>query len=151
MATFCPPRPPQAGPPRENPIYRSPSLPRPLPPGVSEENLAKLIQHANVQAHSSLIRNLELLGGTVTNPGVCREQAVGQRLGRKQMWVWGGGVPVRVRTWVPGGGGHIIGARAQGLVWLLEDREVWAGSGLGPAGPTAVISLGSHDKQGSEV
>ncbi|XP_045352426.1 syntaxin-binding protein 2 isoform X1 [Leopardus geoffroyi] len=37
--------------------------------GVSEENLAKLIQHANVQAHSSLIRNLELLGGTVTNPG----------------------------------------------------------------------------------
>ncbi|XP_030154930.1 syntaxin-binding protein 2 isoform X2 [Lynx canadensis] len=37
--------------------------------GVSEENLAKLIQHANVQAHSSLIRNLELLGGTVTDPG----------------------------------------------------------------------------------
>ncbi|XP_004689479.1 PREDICTED: syntaxin-binding protein 2 [Condylura cristata] len=37
--------------------------------GVSEENLAKLIQHANVQAHSSLIRNLEQLGGTVTNPG----------------------------------------------------------------------------------
>ncbi|XP_012291585.1 syntaxin-binding protein 2 [Aotus nancymaae] len=36
--------------------------------GVSEENLAKLIQHANVQAHSSLIRNLEQLGGTVTNP-----------------------------------------------------------------------------------
>lgn len=42
------------------------------PPGVSEENLAKLIQHANVQAHSSLIRNLEQLGGTVTNPGVRR-------------------------------------------------------------------------------
>uniref|UniRef100_A0A2K6TTF6 Syntaxin binding protein 2 n=1 Tax=Saimiri boliviensis boliviensis TaxID=39432 RepID=A0A2K6TTF6_SAIBB len=37
--------------------------------GVSEENLAKLIQHANVQAHSSLIRNLEQLGGTVTNAG----------------------------------------------------------------------------------
>ncbi|XP_007951865.1 syntaxin-binding protein 2 [Orycteropus afer afer] len=37
--------------------------------GVSEENLAKLIQHANVQAHCSLIRNLEQLGGTVTNPG----------------------------------------------------------------------------------
>ncbi|KAK2084989.1 Syntaxin-binding protein 2 [Saguinus oedipus] len=37
--------------------------------GVSEENLAKLIQHANVQAHSTLIRNLEQLGGTVTNPG----------------------------------------------------------------------------------
>ncbi|XP_059774567.1 syntaxin-binding protein 2 isoform X1 [Balaenoptera ricei] len=37
--------------------------------GVSEENLAKLIQHANVQVHSSLIRNLEQLGGTVTNPG----------------------------------------------------------------------------------
>ncbi|XP_027271596.1 syntaxin-binding protein 2 isoform X3 [Cricetulus griseus] len=35
--------------------------------GVSEENLAKLIQHANVQAYSSLIRNLEQLGGTVTN------------------------------------------------------------------------------------
>ncbi|KAM9241495.1 syntaxin-binding protein 2 [Dugong dugon] len=37
--------------------------------GVSEENLAKLIQHANVQAHCNLIRNLEQLGGTVTNPG----------------------------------------------------------------------------------
>nr|XP_045006069.1 syntaxin-binding protein 2 isoform X3 [Jaculus jaculus] len=37
--------------------------------GVSEENLAKLIQHANVQAYSSLIRNLEQLGSTVTNPG----------------------------------------------------------------------------------
>ncbi|MBZ3884937.1 Syntaxin-binding protein 2 [Sciurus carolinensis] len=37
--------------------------------GVSEENLAKLIQHANVQSYSSLIRNLEQLGGTVTNPG----------------------------------------------------------------------------------
>ncbi|XP_036305738.1 syntaxin-binding protein 2 isoform X5 [Pipistrellus kuhlii] len=37
--------------------------------GVSEENLAKLIQHANVQAHSSLIRNLEQLGANVTNPG----------------------------------------------------------------------------------
>ncbi|XP_021025626.1 syntaxin-binding protein 2 isoform X5 [Mus caroli] len=35
--------------------------------GVSEENLAKLIQHANVQSYSSLIRNLEQLGGTVTN------------------------------------------------------------------------------------
>ncbi|XP_008842755.1 syntaxin-binding protein 2 [Nannospalax galili] len=35
--------------------------------GVSEENLAKLIQHANVQAYSSLIRNLEQLGGIVTN------------------------------------------------------------------------------------
>ncbi|XP_044514637.1 syntaxin-binding protein 2 isoform X1 [Gracilinanus agilis] len=34
--------------------------------GVTEENLAKLIQHANVQAHSSLIRNLEQLGATVT-------------------------------------------------------------------------------------
>ncbi|XP_060001337.1 syntaxin-binding protein 2 isoform X3 [Lagenorhynchus albirostris] len=39
--------------------------------GVSEENLAKLIQHANVQTHSSLIQNLEQLGGTVTNPGGC--------------------------------------------------------------------------------
>ncbi|XP_040846301.1 syntaxin-binding protein 2 isoform X2 [Ochotona curzoniae] len=37
--------------------------------GVSEENLAKLIQHANVQAHSSLIRNLEQLGGTITHAG----------------------------------------------------------------------------------
>ncbi|XP_012411631.1 syntaxin-binding protein 2 [Trichechus manatus latirostris] len=46
--------------------------------GVSEENLAKLIQHANVQAHCSLIRNLEQLGGTVTNPGVCgAEDGVG--------------------------------------------------------------------------
>ncbi|MBZ3885346.1 Syntaxin-binding protein 2 [Sciurus carolinensis] len=37
--------------------------------GVSEENLTKLIQHANVQAYSSLIQKLEQLGGTVTNPG----------------------------------------------------------------------------------
>ncbi|XP_005413230.1 PREDICTED: syntaxin-binding protein 2 [Chinchilla lanigera] len=37
--------------------------------GVSEENLAKLIQHANVQAYSSLIRNLEQLGAAITNPG----------------------------------------------------------------------------------
>lgn len=51
----------------------------PPPPGVSEENLAKLIQHANVQAHSSLIRNLEQLGATVTNPGVCRGQSLGGR------------------------------------------------------------------------
>ncbi|MBZ3889013.1 Syntaxin-binding protein 2 [Sciurus carolinensis] len=36
---------------------------------VSEENLAKLIQYANVQAYSSFIWNLEQLGGTVTNPG----------------------------------------------------------------------------------
>nr|XP_048284982.1 syntaxin-binding protein 2 isoform X5 [Myodes glareolus] len=35
--------------------------------GVTEENLAKLIQHANVQDHSNIIRNLEQLGGTVTN------------------------------------------------------------------------------------
>jgi syntaxin-binding protein 2 len=40
---------------------------------VSEENLAKLIQHANVQSYSSLIRNLEQLGGTVTNSAVRRE------------------------------------------------------------------------------
>ncbi|XP_078010362.1 syntaxin-binding protein 2 isoform X4 [Phascolarctos cinereus] len=40
--------------------------------GVTEENLAKLIQHANVQAHSNLIRNLEQLGTTVTvaTPGL---------------------------------------------------------------------------------
>ncbi|KAK2509823.1 hypothetical protein MC885_017492 [Smutsia gigantea] len=37
--------------------------------GVSEENLLKLTQHANVQAHSGLILNLERLGGTVTSPG----------------------------------------------------------------------------------
>uniref|UniRef100_A0A9L0RL89 Syntaxin binding protein 2 n=1 Tax=Equus caballus TaxID=9796 RepID=A0A9L0RL89_HORSE len=49
--------------------------------GVSEENLAKLIQHANVQAHSSLIRNLEQLGGTITNTG----DAVEDRLDRK-LW-----------------------------------------------------------------
>lgn len=58
----------------ENPTRESPPTP---PPGVSEENLAKLIQHANVQAHSSLIRNLEQLGATVTNPGVCQGQSLG--------------------------------------------------------------------------
>ncbi|XP_070128706.1 syntaxin-binding protein 2 isoform X2 [Equus przewalskii] len=49
--------------------------------GVSEENLAKLIQHANVQAHSSLIRNLEQLGGTITNTGGC---GTSSRLGRRE-------------------------------------------------------------------
>ncbi|KAK1342329.1 hypothetical protein QTO34_015091 [Cnephaeus nilssonii] len=49
--------------------------------GVSEENLAKLIQHANVQAHSSLIRNLEQLGATVTNPG---GPGVSSRLERRE-------------------------------------------------------------------
>ncbi|KAK2496983.1 hypothetical protein MC885_014041 [Smutsia gigantea] len=36
---------------------------------VTEENLLKLTQHASVQAHSSLILNLERLGATVTSPG----------------------------------------------------------------------------------
>lgn len=58
---------------------------------MSEENLAKLIQHANVQAHSSLIRNLEQLGGTVTNPGVCWQQAVGSETGQKANVGMGGG------------------------------------------------------------
>lgn len=49
--------------------------------GVSEENLAKLIQHANVQSYSSLIRNLEQLGGTVTNSA----DVVEDRLDRK-LW-----------------------------------------------------------------
>ncbi|XP_074061200.1 syntaxin-binding protein 2 [Macrotis lagotis] len=39
--------------------------------GVTEENLAKLIQHANVQAHSNLIRNLEQIGATVTIASGC--------------------------------------------------------------------------------
>lgn len=43
--------------------------------GVSEENLAKLIQHANVQAHSSLIRNLEQLGAPSPTPGAQGLQA----------------------------------------------------------------------------
>lgn len=66
--------------PHENPTHQA--CPSP-PPGVSEENLAKLIQHANVQAHSSLIRNLEQLGGTITNTGVCWEQAGGSETGQK--------------------------------------------------------------------
>lgn len=51
--------------------------------GVSEENLAKLIQHANVQAYSNLIRNLEQLGGTVTNSagsGTCSRLERRERL-----------------------------------------------------------------------
>uniref|UniRef100_A0A4X2JNA9 Syntaxin binding protein 2 n=1 Tax=Vombatus ursinus TaxID=29139 RepID=A0A4X2JNA9_VOMUR len=49
--------------------------------GVTEENLAKLIQHANVQAHSNLIRNLEQLGATVT----VATDAVEDKLDRK-LW-----------------------------------------------------------------
>ncbi|XP_014653189.1 PREDICTED: syntaxin-binding protein 2 isoform X2 [Ceratotherium simum simum] len=49
--------------------------------GVSEENLVKLIQHANVQAHSSLIRNLEQLGGTITHAG---GSGTSSRLGRRE-------------------------------------------------------------------
>lgn len=111
---------------------------------MSEENLAKLIQHANVQAHSSLIRNLEQLGGTVTNPGVCWQQAVGSETGQKAN-VGMGGVPRRVRAWCLGGWG--AGA-FRGMVGLLEGRgsvqdQVW-----GPEGTTAVPSHGSHEKQG---
>ncbi|KAK2491571.1 hypothetical protein MC885_015016 [Smutsia gigantea] len=52
--------------------------------GESEQkNLLKLIQHASVQAHSGLIRDLERLGGTVTNPGVRWEQAVGSEGGHR--------------------------------------------------------------------
>uniref|UniRef100_A0A452UJ70 Syntaxin binding protein 2 n=1 Tax=Ursus maritimus TaxID=29073 RepID=A0A452UJ70_URSMA len=85
--------------------------------GVSEENLAKLIQHANVQAHSSLIRNLEQLGGTVTNPGVCWQQAVGSETGQKAN-VGMGGLPRRVRAWCLGG----WGAGAFGGMDAVEDR-----------------------------
>ncbi|CAO2630890.1 Syntaxin-binding protein 2 [Lemmus lemmus] len=49
--------------------------------GVTEENLAKLIQHANVQDHSNLIRNLEQLGGTVTNSA---GSATSSRLERRE-------------------------------------------------------------------
>lgn len=93
---------------------------------MSEENLAKLIQHANVQAHSSLIRNLEQLGGTVTNPGVRRPQAVRVRLGGGQMRAWGA---------VPGSQSLGPGGRGiQSMVGRWEDREVCAGSGLGTSG-----------------
>ncbi|KAK2490096.1 hypothetical protein MC885_019218, partial [Smutsia gigantea] len=36
---------------------------------VSEENLLKRTQHASMQAHSGLMRELERLGATVTSPG----------------------------------------------------------------------------------
>ncbi|KAK2501640.1 LOW QUALITY PROTEIN: hypothetical protein MC885_001152 [Smutsia gigantea] len=49
----------------------------------SEENLPKLTQHASVQTHSGFIRDLEQLGGTVTSPGVCWEQAVGSEAGHR--------------------------------------------------------------------
>ncbi|KAK2508671.1 hypothetical protein MC885_020596 [Smutsia gigantea] len=58
---------------------------RQQPPGVSEENLLKLIQHASVQAHSGLIWDLEWLGGTVTSPGYAGSRLWGQRLGIGQM------------------------------------------------------------------
>ncbi|KAK2492011.1 hypothetical protein MC885_011571 [Smutsia gigantea] len=64
----------------------------PLRNGVSEENLLKLIQHASVQAHSGLIRDLERLGATVTSPGGCWEQAVGSEAGHRANGI---GTPVR--------------------------------------------------------
>jgi hypothetical protein len=68
-------------------------------PGVSEENLAKLIQHANVQAYSSLIRNLEQLGGTVTNAGVCGEQDGGRGWMEGQCGFVGGSQRAWVSAW----------------------------------------------------
>ena len=74
---------------------------------MSEENLAKLIQHANVQAHSSLIRNLEQLGGTVTNPGV---RWVRDWEGEADMGVGPPGERALSQRAVTGGGGHITRA-----------------------------------------
>ncbi|KAK2490597.1 hypothetical protein MC885_014917 [Smutsia gigantea] len=52
-------------------------------PSASKEKRLRLTQHTSVQAHSSLIRDLEQLGGTVTNPG---PQDAVQRLLDRELW-----------------------------------------------------------------
>ncbi|KAK2492016.1 hypothetical protein MC885_011576 [Smutsia gigantea] len=59
-----------------------PAAPK-LSPGASKENRLRLTQHTSMQAHSGLIRDVEQLGGTVTNPGVRWEQAVGSEAGHR--------------------------------------------------------------------
>ncbi|KAK2492228.1 hypothetical protein MC885_009226 [Smutsia gigantea] len=58
-------------------------LPFPQFPSASKENLLRLTQHASMQAHSGLIRDLEQLGGTVTSPGVSWEEAVESEAGHR--------------------------------------------------------------------
>lgn len=89
---------------------------------MSEENLAKLIQHANVQAHSSLIRNLEQLGATVTNPGVCWDESLGQcRCGEGRCLEEG-----IESAWTLGGGGHLTELASTGYgVVLGEQNAMW--------------------------
>ncbi|KAK2509801.1 LOW QUALITY PROTEIN: hypothetical protein MC885_017156 [Smutsia gigantea] len=61
-----------------------PDYPMRVPSATSrEEKLLKLIHHGSVQAHSSLIRDMEWLGATVTSPGVRWEQAVWSEAGHR--------------------------------------------------------------------
>uniref|UniRef100_A0A8C0C4Y4 Syntaxin-binding protein 1 n=1 Tax=Balaenoptera musculus TaxID=9771 RepID=A0A8C0C4Y4_BALMU len=109
--------------------------------GVSEENLAKLIQHANVQAHSSLIRNLEQLGGTVTNPG---GSGTASRLERRER----SEPTYQLSRWTP-----IIKDVMEDAVEDRLDRKVWP-SCLNPAprpAPSARFGHWHKNKTGVEA
>ncbi|KAK2497490.1 hypothetical protein MC885_006910 [Smutsia gigantea] len=87
---------------------------------VSEENLLKLTQHASMQAHSGLMRDLERLGGTVTSPGVRWEKAEGSgtssRLQRRERLE----PTCQLSRWTP-----IIKDMIEDGVQEQLDRELW--------------------------
>uniref|UniRef100_A0A674A074 Syntaxin binding protein 2 n=1 Tax=Salmo trutta TaxID=8032 RepID=A0A674A074_SALTR len=62
--------------------------------GIGEENLTKLIQHANVQANTNIITNLQHLGCPII-AGVSRRTSHVQIVGPVPKWAWG--FPTRTR------------------------------------------------------
>lgn len=102
---------------------------------MSEENLVKLIQHANVQAHSSIILNLERLGGTVSTLVVCWEAGCRVRSWAQGKWPRDAGERALNQSLAPQGQrAYHQGWGTRDTVWSLGDREHCAGSDMGTRG-----------------
>ncbi|KAK2500857.1 hypothetical protein MC885_011384, partial [Smutsia gigantea] len=87
---------------------------------VSEENLLKLTQHASMQVHSSLMRDLERLGATVTSPGLGWEQADGSETSSRLQWRESLKPTCQLSRWTP-----IIKDMIEDGVQERLDRELW--------------------------